>query len=59
MFNTQKLFCEDHFTPVCFERNHVAESLFFHDVKKLKPDDVPSRLNTTKQKKGQESKKIN
>lgn len=58
VFNTKKLVCEDHFTPDCFERNHVAESLnFFPRCKKLKPDAVPTLINTSKGKKGQESKK--
>lgn len=58
VYNTKKLVCEDHFTLDCFERNLVAESLnFFPRCKKLKPDAVPTLINTTKGKKGQESKK--
>lgn len=55
VFNTKKLVCEDHFTPDCFERNHVAESLIFlHDVK-FKT--VSTLINTSKGKKGQDFKK--
>lgn len=58
VYNTRKLVCEDHLTPDCFERNHVAESLnFIPRYKILKPDALPTLINTTKGEKGHESKK--
>lgn len=51
VFNARKLVCEDHFTPDCFDRNHVAESLnFLPRCKKLKPDAVPTLIDTTTNK---------
>lgn len=59
VYNTKKLVCEDHFTPDCFERNLVAESLnFFPRCKKLKPDAVPTLINTTKGKKVRNLRKL-
>ena len=59
VFNTKKLVCEDHFTPDCFERNHVAESLnFFQRCKKLKPDAVPTLIIHVKGKKVRNLRKL-
>uniref|UniRef100_A0A8W8LIB8 THAP-type domain-containing protein n=1 Tax=Magallana gigas TaxID=29159 RepID=A0A8W8LIB8_MAGGI len=51
VFNARKLVCEDHFTPDCFDRNPVAESLnFLPRCKKLKPDAVPTLIDTATNK---------
>ena len=48
-----KVVCEDHFTPDCFERNLVAESLnFFPKKKRLCPNAVPTLVNTSVTKHG-------
>ncbi|XP_061181311.1 uncharacterized protein LOC133189909 [Saccostrea echinata] len=61
VYSSSKVVCEDHFTLESFVRNPVAESLnFFPRCKRLKPDAVPTIVNTcaTKAGKGKSFQKL-